>query len=144
MGKTLKNELDNMFKELITSEHLLNPPLIFVGTEHENPIILNRNDADGERGIWAQEEIFGQWHVNISQGNYDVKFQFVKPLTAKGKMFLETGTIIHQASYTLNEEDVIEMKDVRLPEMTGNLIPYFQTENKRIFPLWVEITKTDL
>ena len=144
MGKTLKNELDNMFKELITSEHLLNPPLIFVGTEHENPIILNRNDADGERGIWAQEEIFGQWYVKILQGNYNVKFQFVKPLTAKGKMFLETGTIIHQASYTLNEEDVIEMKDVRLPEMTGNLIPYFQTENKRIFPLWVEITKTDL
>lgn len=144
MGKTLKNELDDMYRELITSEHLLNPPLILVGTEHENPIILNRNDADGERGIWAQEEIFGQWHVNISQGNYDVKFKFVKPVTATGKMFLETGTIIHQANYTLNEEDVIEMKAVGLPEITGILMPYFQTENKRIFPLWVEMTKTDI
>lgn len=144
LGLHLKNELDNMFKELIGSEHLLNPPLIVVGTKHENPIILNRNDADGERGIWAQEDIFGKWHVNILEGAYNVKFKFVKPITATGKMYLEANTIINQAHYTLDNEDVIEMKNITLPEITGQLVPFFQTNSRRIFPLWVEFEKTDM
>jgi hypothetical protein len=35
----------------------------------------------------------------------------------------------------------LEIKDILHTEITGLLISYFQTENLRIFPLWVEIEK---
>ena len=69
----LKDEFDKTYKELITSENLINPQKIIVGSEHENPITLNRNDAGGERGIWAKEEVFGKWDVRILSGIYNGK-----------------------------------------------------------------------
>ena len=92
----LKAELDAYYNELIGSENLVNPQPIFVGNKNENPIVLNRNDAGGARGIWSQEEIYGKWDVNIEEGTYNIKFKFIKPLTTAGRMYLETGAIINQ------------------------------------------------
>ena len=74
----------------------MNPPRIQVGSNNENPVFLNRNDAGGERGIWAQEEIYGKWRVSINEGYYNVKFRFVKPVPKGGKLYLETGARINQ------------------------------------------------
>ena len=41
----LKTELDALITELSTAPNLVNPPRIAVGTPHENPVYLNRNDA---------------------------------------------------------------------------------------------------
>ena len=59
VAKKLKQQLDQHFYELIQSSNLVNPPAVVIGTDAEKPTFLNRNDASGERGIWAQEEIFG-------------------------------------------------------------------------------------
>ncbi len=67
-AKSLKFELDKMYNELISSENIVNPPYIEIGTPLENPVYLNRNDAGGERGIWAQEEVYGKWSVHIQKG----------------------------------------------------------------------------
>jgi hypothetical protein len=40
--------------------------------------------------------------------------------------------------------DVIEMKNVSLPEINGELIPYYLTKGKMILPFSVEIEKLDL
>ena len=71
LASDLKIEMDRLYQELIHSENMVNPPRIIIGSEHENPVFLNRNDADGERGIWAQDEIFGKWNVEILQGTYN-------------------------------------------------------------------------
>lgn len=141
IAKNLKEELDNIYNELITSNNLLNPPRIIVGTEYENPIILNRNDADGERGIWAQEEIFGKWNVKINRGIYNFKFKFIKPVKQGGRMFLETNGIINQKKNTNNNTDIIEMNNISLKEMDYELIPFYLLNGKKIFPFWVEIEK---
>ena len=142
IAKKLKIELDKIYQELILSENLTKQPLIIIGSEKENPLILNRNDADGTRGLWDQEEIFGKWNVHIMKGNYNFKFKFIKPVVAKGKMYLETNTIINQMKIDL-ETDIIEMKNVSLPEMDGELIPYYLIGGKSILPFWVEIEKID-
>ncbi|MCK4989829.1 MAG: arylsulfatase [Bacteroidales bacterium] len=137
----LKKELDKIYKELITSDNLINPPGIIVGSEYENPVILNRNDADGQRGIWAQEEIFGKWNVSINQGLYNFRFKFIKPIEEGGRMFLETKGIINQKRNDKTNTDMIEMNDVFLPGMECELIPFYSVNGKRIFPFWVEIEK---
>jgi len=140
LANNLKNQLDAIYQELIASENMVNQPLISVGTPFENPIILNRNDASGQRGIWDQEEIYGKWEVSMEQGLYNVKFKFIKPVEANGRMFLETGVVVNQTQNN-TQTDIIEMKNVALPKMKGSLVPFYRVNRKRIFPFWVEMEK---
>lgn len=139
----LKQDLDNYYADLIQSPNLMNPPLIQVGRFEENPIYLNRNDASGERGIWAAPEVFGQWSVDILLGTYNFTFKFREPVVAGGKMYLETNQIVHQKQYTGVATDIIEMNRVFLPGLQGVLTPFYASNGKRIFPFWVKMEKVD-
>ena len=55
-------------------------------------------------------------------------------------MILETDAIVNQLKID-EKTDVIEMKNIYLPKMTGNLIPFYMKNNKRILPFWVEMEK---
>jgi arylsulfatase len=141
MASSLKKEMDTKFNELIASKNVLEQPKIHIGSEYENPVFLNRNDAGGERGIWDQEEVFGKWNVSIEEGNYTVKFRFVKPVPKGGKMYLETGGRIYQMKNDTDNTEFIEMTNVLLPKMDCDLIPFYMVDNKKILPFWVEIQR---
>ena len=140
-AQKLKDKMDRIYGELIQSENIQNPPLAEIGTQYENPVFLNRNDADGERAIWAQEEVYGKWHVKIKPGTYNFKFKFVNPIQGGGNMLLETNGIIHQKKNTEANVDVLEMNNITLPEMECDLIPTYMVKDKRILPFWVEVEK---
>jgi arylsulfatase len=137
----MKTELDQMIQELSKSPHLQNSPRIVIGSEQENPVYLNRNDAGGARGIWTQEEVFGFWRVKIQKGKYNIRFKFIQPLESKGTLFLETNSLIYRQENKNTPTDVIEMKDVYFSEMECDLTPFYATEGRNIFPLWVELEK---
>lgn len=139
----LKKELDTRFLDLVSSENMLYKPYIFAGTEHENPVILNRNDADGQWGVWDQEEAYGTWRVNFAKGNYNFKFRFIKPVPADGRMMVETKSFITQLKNVTGVTDIIEMKNVSVPEMECDFTPFYLSGQKKILPLWVEIEKID-
>jgi arylsulfatase len=138
----LKKELDNCYTELIQSPNLMQPPLIGIGYDAENPVVLNRNDAAGERGIWAEGDVFGQWNVDLQAGYYNFTYKFREPVVGGGQMYLETNQIIHQKRYKTGDSDIIQMNKVFLPAMKGVLTPFYAIKGKRIFPFWVEIEKT--
>ncbi len=140
LANTLKQKLDAIYMELINSDNLINQPTISVGSKFENPTILNRNDAGGARGIWNQEEIYGKWYVDVAEGHYNIKFKFINPVEATGRMILETDAIVNQLKVD-KKTSVIEMKNIYLPKMTGNLIPFYMKNNKRILPFLVELEK---
>ncbi|MCG6190442.1 arylsulfatase [Maribellus maritimus] len=140
VAKNLKTKLDEIYQELIHSENILHPPIPVIGTKNENPVVLNRNDADGERGIWSQEEIYGKWHVKILEGNYNIRFKFIKTVKGGGKMTLEAGPVIHQ-KINITDTDLIEMHNVHFTETEGELIPFYSVAGKNILPFWVEIER---
>ncbi|MBD1259897.1 arylsulfatase [Maribacter polysiphoniae] len=144
IAESLKTDLDRTFNELMASENILNQPKILIGSEHENPVFLNRNDAGGERGIWDQEEIYGKWDVSIAEGSYNIKFRFVKPVPKGGTMFLETKGRIDQLKNEIDNTEYIEMTNVQLPKMDCDLIPFYSVGNKKIFPFWVEMQKVNV
>jgi arylsulfatase A-like enzyme len=141
VASELKNELDNIFIELTGSENMINPPTIEVGTIHENPVLLNRNDAGGDRGIWEQEEIFGKWSLIINEGNYNIRFKFIKPVPPGGRMVIDTRSVIYQMHNDADSTDVIEMESVHFQKMKSDFIPFYETGSRRIFPFWVELEK---
>lgn len=139
----LKKEMDDYYYELVTSPHLVNQPRISIGSDHENPVYLNRNDAAGERGVWTQEDVHGKWVVSIERGTYDVAYLFVKPVEGQGTLYLEAGTQISQKSFDQDTSDKLIMENVFLPEMDADLIPFYQAKGKRYFPLLLKITRID-
>ena len=143
IATSLKEELDKTYTDLISSKNLINQAPIIVGSKFENPIILNRNDAAGERGIWDQEEVYGHWKVNIKEGHYNIKFKFIKPVKANGSMYLEANSMIKQMQNKKEGTDLIEMKNVYFPDMNCELRPYYSIDSKSIFPFWVEMERVD-
>ncbi|MEL6674637.1 MAG: arylsulfatase [Bacteroidota bacterium] len=142
IGVALKIEMDQLHQALIRSPNLLQAPYISVGHPAENPVILNRNDAGGARGIWSQEEVFGTWRVKVAPGRYSLRFKFVKDIPAGGTLYLETHTLVHTRKVD-QATDLVEMKEVVLPAFEGELIPFYRVGNQRIFPFWVEVEKVD-
>lgn len=138
---TLKAEMDRIFLELAHSENLKTPPLIAVGTEHENPVVLNRNDAKGQRGIWAQDQLYGYWDVAVEEGHYDIRLKFIKPIEETGHIVLESNTLVHRMEVNKTGSDMVEMKNVYLPSLEGSLRPFYASESGDIFPFWVEISR---
>jgi arylsulfatase len=143
LADDLQSEMQKWFDTLVQSVNLLNPPRIHIGKERENPVFLNRNDASGERGIWAQEEIYGKWAVKIAEGRYDITFKFIEPINAGGKMYLETGTLVHQMQNQAHGTDVLKMENVHLPALEGDFIPFYAVDDRRILPFWVEVERRE-
>lgn len=139
----LKKEMDKHYYDLVAAPHLVNQPRISIGNEHENPVYLNRNDAAGERGIWTQEERYGKWTVSIERGTYDIEYRFIKPVGGVGTLYLEAGTMIQQKSFNQDMTDRLIIKDLFLPAMETDLIPFYEADDKRYFPLYLKITRTD-
>ena len=135
----LKEELDRTYQELIHSENLVHQPPIIIGDPHENPVYLNRNDADGERGIWAQSDIFGKWNVEVLPGTYDIRFKFLDTLT-RGRMVLEAGTSVWQQEFSGGTVQ-LEMKGVTMESFQGALIPFYAGKDGNLLPFWVEMDR---
>ena len=110
IGLGLKNKMDQYHSELINSKKPKNPPRIIVGSKHENPIFLNRNDASGERGIWAQNNIYSYWKVKFNKGTYDFKFKFKNSIDNPGTMFTEINNVVYSKKYDSIVNDIVVMK----------------------------------
>jgi len=138
---SFKIEMDNSIDDLLSSENIKNPPRIIVGSEFENPTVLNRNDASGERGIWAQNDIYSYWKVKFKKGTYDFKFKFKDSITSKGTLFTEINNRVYSKKTEKVDYSTLEMNDISIENSEVDLISFLKLNNKKIFPFWIEINK---
>ena len=141
IAKSFKIEMDNSIDDLLSSENIKNPPRIIIGSEFENPTVLNRNDASGERGIWAQNDIYSYWKVNFKKGTYDFKFKFKDSITSKGTLFTEINNRVYSKKTEKVDYSTLEMNDISIENSEVDLISFLKLNNKKIFPFWIEIYK---
>ena len=137
----MKLEMDNIYNELINSKNIKKKPRIIIGSEFENPIYLNRNDASGQRGIWAQNEIFGFWRIKALSGKYNFRFKFNNLNLSSGQMVIEVGNQVYSKKVEVDDNGYASMENIHLNEGEFDLTPFFRYERKNIFPFWVEINK---
>jgi arylsulfatase A-like enzyme len=143
VAKSMKADLDKQFTELVGSRNMSEKMYISAGTLNENPVILNRNDADGQWGVWEQEEAYGTWRVLFAEGTYNLIFRFINPVPAGGRMMVETNTFISQMENRKGITNIIEMNGIKIPKMKCDLTPFYLTGTRKILPLWVEIEKLE-
>jgi arylsulfatase len=142
-AQIIKDELDKWYLKTVSHPNNRRVYPAIAGTKHENPVVLNRNDAKGSPGIWEQEEIFGYWDVRIAvPGKYTVKANFIKELKEPGTLYLK----MNPYQYAANSQGMTS--EISIPEAfldTGDyrLEIYFQTKSgKMIFPLTCSVLQT--
>lgn len=137
----LKNEFDQWYDEIMKSPNL-KPQPIQLGTSFENPVILNRNDAKGSAGIWAQEKIYGYWDVAVmEEGYYDISFVFRNKIDRPGNMLVRLGTTQHTLAHSDTTVNTILMKDIYLYEGEYMFESWYRQGRDFIMPFFVEVRK---
>ena len=140
--KELQQEFDKYYAEVIHSPNLKSQRAQ-IGTEHENPVILNRNDARGPPGIWAQEKIYGFWDISVmNAGKYTITFHFHNMLDQPGNMFLKIGTLQRTASIK-EPTDRIIMEDLYLEPGDFMLESWYNCSSGNFLPFYVSIFKKE-
>ena len=141
LANEMKIEMDNIYNELINSKNIINKPRIIIGSEFENPSFLNRNDASGQRGIWAQNEIFGFWRTKVYEGKYNFRFKFNNLNLTSGQMVIEVGSQVFSKKVETDDSGYVLMENIHLNEGEFDITPFFRIDRKNILPFWVEINK---
>ena len=138
---SFKKEMDNSIDDLLKSKNIKKPPRIIIGSEFENPTILNRNDASGERGVWAQNDIYTFWKVNFKKGIYDFKFKFKDSIANKGTLFTEINNRVYSKKIDKAINNTLEMNNISIDNSEFDLISFLKLDSKKIYPFWIEIYK---
>lgn len=82
MVRKLKAEYDAWFADVTAGRDYTVPPPIFIGTPHENPVLLTRQDWRGPDANWTPRSI-GHWYVDVAtDAKYQVKVLFNAPKSA--------------------------------------------------------------
>jgi len=140
----LKKEMETWYFSTVSHPNNLKTHAAIVGTKFENPAVLNRNDAKGEPGIWAQEEIFGYWDIAVAEaGTYTITAKFISELKETGTLFVRLYPFQYATS-SAGMTDQVSLGNAHLDKGNYRLEIYFQTKSgKSIFPLFTSIERTD-
>lgn len=140
-GDELKSDFDSYYKSIIHNTNL-NPQRAHLGNPYENPVILNRNDAKGPPGIWAQDRIYAYWAVRVTEpALYNVNFVFKEKLPGRGKMLMKVGPVQRTVDYYDTSSNRIQMKDVELIEGDFLFDAWFSYEGNTLLPFYIEVSR---
>lgn len=140
----LRTEFDNWYSNIIISPNLVEFPRIHLGTEHENPVTLNRNDAKVAGGIWAEESKYEYWDVKVtSPGPYDITCSFRESITDEGDLSIRIGTTqrtIHNSDTTTNQ---LKFEGITLSPGDHRIESWYREKGsyQLIFPFYIEVEK---
>lgn len=102
IAANLRREIDDWYADIMQSPHINNLSRIVLGSEKENPVLLNRNDARGMQLIWSQDDIHVSWDVSVAQaGDYRVSCYFKNQIDKTGDLIFRIGN----KNFTLNNQE---------------------------------------
>ena len=140
-GDELKSDFDSYYNSIIHNTNL-NPQRVHLGNPYENPVILNRNDAKGPPGIWAQDRIYAYWAVRVTEpALYTIKFVFKEKIPESGKMLMKIGPVQRTVDYFDTSTNSIQMKDVELVEGDFLFDAWFSYKGNTLLPFYIEVTR---
>ncbi|MEM6628535.1 MAG: arylsulfatase [Bacteroidota bacterium] len=144
IAQALKDLWDNWYEDILQTPHLGYVP-IGIGSEYENPVLLNRNDAKGSWGVWAQQEIYGYWDVEIYRpGTYEISCFFQEPLSASGNMRIRVGKVQLVQEVEVGKQEVV-FREVELTPGEARVEAGFRNGETRgvEFPFYITFDRID-
>ncbi len=118
------------------------PPRIVVGSEHENPVILTRQDwrAQGTDG-WSDRHL-GYWEVEVATaGSYDIRFRF-STQTRAGRAEFRLGQVKLRKPFTRSAESVT-FREVELDAIGARLEARLIRAGRTVGVKYVDVTRLE-
>jgi arylsulfatase A-like enzyme len=138
----LRKETEAWFRDVSATRGYA-PPRIHLGTRHENPVILSRQDWRGTTAGWSPASN-GHWEVDIrSSGRYNVRVRTHK-LEAAAKLTLRVGEITRSLDVAAGAESG-SFEGMALPSGETRVAAEIATEGsemKRQGPMYIDVRKT--
>jgi len=143
MINALKGKFDDWYHDAINNEHL-KPQRIIIGSEYENPVILNRNDTKGPMvKNWMSPTAIGYWDVSIaSDGFYDVSMRFFRRL-GPGMATFRVGTVQRTVRNLSDSTDMVSLHNINLLKGDYMLEGWYQYNSELYAPIYIEIAKNN-
>ncbi len=142
---SLQKELDGWYEEIIVSPHLVVPPRILIGSVHENPVILGRNDWKGPAAMqWSSMDAFGYWDIRIENpGPYDVKLIFQEHLPAAGEVKIRAGTRQYWSFNSDTTTHELTLDNVLFDPGDFSFEGWYQVGGRVYSPVCIELTRRE-
>ncbi|MBU2904168.1 arylsulfatase [Arenibacter algicola] len=143
-SQKLKDEMDIWFDEMTNSPNFINAQPAVVGTVHENPSVLNLNDAVFERNEAMAQDIAGWEIVAAEAGNYDIRINLGRKSVSEVHLNLYVGDLKIKRDYNELSDGIIDIKNIQLQKGATKLTPIITGKNiGYIKPFYVVMTKID-
>ncbi|MEG3658447.1 arylsulfatase [Arenibacter palladensis] len=143
-AQKLKNEMDIWFDEMTSSPNFVNAQPAIVGTVHENPSVLNLNDAVFERNEVMDQDIAGWEIVAAEAGNYDIRINLGRKSVSEVHLNFYVGDLEIKRDYKELSDGIIDIKNIQLQKGATKLTPITTGKNGGyIKPFYVVMTKIE-
>jgi len=138
----LKEEFDSWYMDIIHNEKL-KAQYAIIGSDMEEEIILNRNDAGGEPGIWAQDEVFGYWHIEcIRSSEYKISINFKEKINTIGKLVLKIAPLQRTVDIKEPGSSEVIIENIYIPRGKYMVECWLQSaDGRKIFPFYIRISE---
>lgn len=139
-AQKLKDDMDTWFNEMTNSKNFVNAHPAIIGTKHENPSVLNLNDAVFTKNKKINRDVAG-WEIDVAQaGFYNVKIHLFKKSIDKLQLHLKIGDIELTKDIESLNDGVIAINNIKLQKGTTKLTPFI-TGKKGFYikPFYVEM-----
>ncbi|MBN1290858.1 MAG: arylsulfatase [Candidatus Latescibacteria bacterium] len=115
------------------------PPRIQVGTPHENPVILTRQDWRGPAAGWGERDL-GYWEILVTEtGTYDIKLRFA-PLDTPAEAHFRFGRI-HLSAPVAVKSGTFTFPSVKLEAEPGRLEAWIRQKNESVGVNYVDVLR---
>ena len=143
----LKLEMAEWLTQMESSKNIVNAPKPIIGTEFENPVMLDRNDAHFVNVEGIQKELL-YWDILIQETQkFDIIVHLDKGLESNGKLELIVGDSTESLNFTGEGQMSLQLKDITLEKGEVRIMPRFYLEtNEELnfnYPFYLEITQRE-
>ena len=136
----LKKQYEDWFRD-VSGTRGYAPPRIHLGTPHENPVILTRQDWRGPRAGWGPKSL-GHWETLVAKrGTFDVRLRFSAAHRAEGAVF-RMGEVTRKQALQKGASACV-FKSVDLPAGPGRLEAWITAAQSKIGVLYVDVKRLD-
>ncbi|SFB88339.1 arylsulfatase [Algibacter lectus] len=139
-AQSLKNEIDTWFNAMVSEKNFITEQPAIIGTIHENPTVLNINDAVFTRNKQLNQDV-AAWKIDVAQaGVYNIKIQLFQKNIDHLKLLLKIGDVEINKEIPSLKDGIIYIEKVTLEKGSTTLIPFIT--NKKGFyikPFYTEI-----
>jgi arylsulfatase A-like enzyme len=136
VAKKLRGEYDRWFADVAATRNFA-PPKIYLGTPHEDPVTLTRQDWRGARAGWDAASV-GHWEVDVRRaGKYDITLRMAE-LPASGKaQFRLNGASVEKPVAAGSKE--VAMAGVELRSGAGRLEAELRVGDRTLGVQYVDV-----